>query len=132
MIIPITGLYVGLTIALAIVLGMRVGLTRGATGISIGDGGNEGLALKIRHHANLLETAALTLLAMAIIEANGASRWVLYTAGICYIASRIVHPFGLRAGDITHPLRPVGAAGSMLVMLSLGLIAIIQFFGGNV
>ena len=38
--IPITGLYVGLTIILAIVLGSHAGMMRGRTGTSFLDGGN--------------------------------------------------------------------------------------------
>ncbi|MEM9028888.1 MAG: MAPEG family protein [Pseudomonadota bacterium] len=125
--VPITGLYVGLTILLAIGLGMRVGLMRGSSGISIHDGGNQELALRVRHHGNLLETAALTLLALGILELNGTSPWVLHTLGLAFITARILHPIGLKADDITHPLRAVGAAGSTLVMLTAGLIAIWQF-----
>ncbi len=124
---PITGLYVGLTILLSFALGMRVGLLRGKTGISIGDGDNTELALRIRQHANLLETAALTLLALAVIEANGASPFVLHGLGMAYIITRILHPLGLKADDMTPPLRAIGAAGSTLVMLTAGAIAIWQF-----
>ena len=127
MTIPVTGLYLGLTIVLAIVLGMRVGLMRGQTKISILDGGNVELALKMRQHGNLLETAALTLLAMAVIEINGAGDALLHGLGIAYVLTRILHPIGLKADSITHPLRAVGAAGSTLVMLIAGGIAIWQF-----
>ena len=125
--IPITGFYIGLTIILSIGLGARVGLLRGKTGISILDGGNEELALRVRQHGNLLETAALTLLAMAAIEINGASALLLHCLGIAYIAARIVHPIGLKRDSISHPLRAIGAGGSTLVMLVAGLIAIWQF-----
>ena len=125
--IPITGFYVGLTIILSIALGMRVGLLRGKTGISILDGGNQELALRARQHGNLLETAALTLLAMAVIEMGGASELLLHCLGVVYIAARILHPIGLKADSITHPLRAVGAMASTLVMLTAGLIAIWQF-----
>ncbi len=129
MLIPITGLYVGLTIILAIVLGMRIGMLRGKTKISILDGGNTEVALKMRQHGNLLETAALTLLAMAVIELNGASASLLHGLGIAYIITRILHPIGLKVDDITHPFRAIGAGGSTLVMLIAGLTAIWQFYG---
>ncbi|MEO0882134.1 MAG: MAPEG family protein [Pseudomonadota bacterium] len=129
MTLHITGLYVGLTIILTIVLGMRVGLYRGKTKVSIGDAGNQELALRVRHHANLLETAALTLLAIGVLEINGTSATTLHALGIAYIIARILHPIGLKAETITHPLRAIGAMGSTLVMLISGLMAIGQFIG---
>ncbi|MEM9053953.1 MAG: MAPEG family protein [Pseudomonadota bacterium] len=127
--IPITGLYVGLTIILAIVLGMRIGMLRGKTRISILDGGNTEVALRMRHHGNLVETAALTLFAMGVIELNGASAILLHGLGLAYITSRILHPIGLKADDVTHPLRAIGAGISTLVMLIAGLTALWQFYG---
>ncbi|MEM8636054.1 MAG: MAPEG family protein [Pseudomonadota bacterium] len=129
MTLHITGLYVGLTIILAIILGMRVGLYRGKTGISIGDDGNQELALRGRHHGNLLETAALTLFAIGVLEINGASPTTLHALGAAYILARIAHPIGLKADNITHPLRTIGAMGSTLVMLISGLMAIGQYVG---
>lgn len=129
MTLHITGLYLGLTIILAIVLGMRVGLYRGKTKVSIGDDGNQELALRVRHHGNLLETAALTLLAIGVLEINGTSPTTLHALGVAYIIARILHPIGLKADSITHPLRTVGAMGSTLVMLISGLMAIGQYVG---
>ena len=125
--IPITGFYVGLTVVLAIVLGMRIGVLRGKTGISILDGGDMKVALEMRRHQNLMETAALTLLAMAVIELNGASSILLHGLGIAYIVARILHPIGLKVDDITPPLRAIGAGFSTLVMLIAGVMAIWQF-----
>jgi len=125
--IPITGLYTGLTIILAIILGVGIGTYRGKTKISIGDGGDPETLLRMRRHGNLVETAALTLLALAIIELNGASAMLLHGLGIVYILTRIAHPIGLKKDDITHPLRTIGALGSTLVMLIAGGVAIWQY-----
>jgi len=126
--IPITGLYTGLTIILAVILGSGIGMYRGKTKISMGDGGDPRARLLMRRHGNLVETAALTLLALAIIELGGAPASLLHGLGIAYILARIAHPIGLQIDSITHPLRTVGAAGSMLVMLIAGLTAIWQFY----
>ena len=127
--IPITGLYTGLTIILAIILGAGIGVYRGKKKISIGDGGDPEVLLRMRRHGNLVETAALTLLAMAIIEINGAPSGLLHGLGTAYILSRIAHPIGLQADSVTHPLRTIGAMGSTLVMLIAGGYAIWQFIG---
>ena len=127
MLIPITALYIGLTIILAIILGFRVGVLRGKTGISILDNGNTEVALKMRQHQNLMETAALTLLAMAVIELNGADTKLLHGLGVAYILARIAHPIGLKADSVSHPLRAIGAMGSTLVMLIVGCVAMWQY-----
>lgn len=127
MLIPITALYAGLTIILAIVLGAGIGLYRGKTKISMGDGGDPQTLLRMRRHGNLVETAALTLLAMAIIEVNSASTTLLHALGVVYILARIAHPLGLKADNVSHPLRAIGAGFSTLVMLIAGCIAIWQY-----
>lgn len=127
MLIPITALYAGLTIILAIVLGAGIGLYRGKTKISMGDAGDPQALLRMRRHGNLVETAALTLLAMAIIEANGASATLLHALGVVYLLARIAHPFGLKADNVGHPLRAIGAGFSTLVMLIAGCVAIWQY-----
>lgn len=125
--IPITGLYVGLTIIIAIGLGIGIGTYRGKTKISIGDGGDPEVLVRMRRHGNLVETAALTLLAMGVIEMNGAPSGLLHGLGITYILCRILHPIGLKAASVAHPLRAVGALGSTLVMFIAGTTAIWQF-----
>lgn len=127
MAVPITGLYVGLTIILAIILGMGIGMYRGKSKISMGDGGDPRAMLLMRRHGNLLETAALTLLAMGVIELNGGSALYLHGLGVAYLLARIAHPIGLKEDDITHPLRAIGAGGSTLVMLIAGITAIWQY-----
>lgn len=127
--IPITGLYTGLTIILAVILGAGIGVYRGRKKVSIGDGGDPEVLLRMRRHGNLVETAALTLLAMAIIEMNGAPAGLMHGLGIAYILSRIAHPIGLQIDSVSHPLRAIGAMGSTLVMVIAGGFAIWQFVG---
>ena len=129
MTIPITGLYIGLTIILAFILSARIGFYRAKIGISILHDGNMEVAQRMRVHGNLMETAALTLLAMAVIEINGAGSTLLHGLGIVYILARIAHAIGLKHDNLRHPLRAIGAMGSMLVMFIAGGVAISQFFG---
>jgi len=124
--VPITAFYAGLTIIIAIVLGMRIGFFRAKKGISILDGGDMEVATRMRAHGNMMETAALTILAIGIIELNGADARLLHGLGIVYIIARILHPIGLRHDNIAHPLRAIGAMASMLVMLTAGGFAIWQ------
>lgn len=124
--VPITGLYVGLTIILAIILGTRIGFYRAKKGVSILDGGDMEIAQRMRVHGNMMETAALTILALGVIELNGAGPTLLHGLGIAYILARIAHALGLKHDNISHPLRTVGAMGSMIVMLVAGVTAFYQ------
>lgn len=123
---PITGFYISLTIFLAIILGMRIGFLRAHRGISILHDGDMEIATRMRVHGNMVETAALVMLAMAIIELNGASPAFLHSLGMTYITARILHAVGLRHDNIRHPFRAIGAMASMLVMLSAGACALLQ------
>lgn len=124
--VPITGLYVGLTVILAIILGTRIGFYRAKKGVSILDGGDMEIAQRMRVHGNMMETAALTILALGVIELNGAGPTLLHGLGIAYILARIAHALGLKHDNISHPLRTVGAMGSMIVMLVAGVTAFYQ------
>ncbi|MEO0982633.1 MAG: MAPEG family protein [Pseudomonadota bacterium] len=123
----ITGLYTALTVLILVVLSTRIGLIRAKTGTSINDGGDQELALRIRQHGNLTENAAITLLAIAIVEYNGAPDWAVHALGAVFVISRILHPIGLKADNAMHPLRGLGAAASQLVLLIAAGYAAWQF-----
>jgi uncharacterized membrane protein YecN with MAPEG domain len=65
---------------------------------------------------------------MALVELNGASATLLHGAGIALVACRIAHPLGLHHDKMRHPLRGLGAAGTLLVTLILAAVAARQFF----
>ena len=125
--IPITGLYTGLIIILVIVLAIRIALIRGQAGISIYHGGNTELGLRIRQHGNAVEIVPLALLAMAIIEVNGASELLLHGLGITLVIARILHPVGLKTDVVLTLFRAIGIFSSFGVMLIAGAVAIWQY-----
>ena len=127
MAVPITGLYAGLLTLIVMYLGFQVGSTRGRTGISILYGGDMDLAEKARRHANFLENVPLALILMGTIELGGAPPLLLHGLGIALVVFRIAHPIGLRHDNIRHPLRAVGALGSILVLAISAGTALYQF-----
>ncbi len=112
--LPITAIYAAIMVAISIWLGFQVGSMRGKTKISIHHGDNMELAEKIRRHANFTENVPLALILMAIIELNGANGVLLNALGVGLVVARIAHPLGLHADNMRHPLRAVGAAGTIL------------------
>ena len=126
MIIPITALYAALLVAVLVVLTVRIGLARGKTGISMLDGGDQQVLVDMRRHGNFIEHVPLLLVLMAIIEINDGSAVFLHLVGIALVICRIAHPFGLRNDRAQTPMRMLGAGGTFLVTITLGLAVLWQ------
>ncbi len=126
----ITAFYAALLAIVVTALGFQIGPMRLATGISILHGDNLELAERIRRHANFTENVPLALILMAAIEIDGASATLLHVLGIGLVVARIAHPLGLHHDNIRHPLRPVGAFGTLIVTLVAAGVAVWQFVGG--
>lgn len=126
--VPITAFYAGLTVILAFILSARVGWYRTKAGVSILHDGNMEVAERMRVHGNFSETVAFVLVLLALLEINGAPATFLHVLGIAYLLSRIAHAMGLKHDNIRHPLRAVGAMGTMFVMLVAGIYGMWQAY----
>ena len=126
MLLPITAIYAAAMVAISIWLGFAVGSMRGKVGISIFHGDNMELGEKIRRHGNFTENVPLILILMMIIELNGASAVLLHALGIALVAMRIAHPLGLHHDNMRHPLRAIGAGGTLLVSVVAAGVAVWQ------
>lgn len=120
---PITSLFAACFGVVMLVLWINVTKTRAAMSISIGDGGDVALHEKVRRHGNFMEWVPMTVLLLALAEAQGAGASWLYAAGGLALIGRLVHPFGLRADNAAHPARIVGNMGNILaVLILIGLL----------
>lgn len=108
---------------------MRVGSRRGKLGVSIGDAGDPALTLNNRRHLNWVEHVPIAIILIGIIEANGAPKLMIHVLGGLLVIARIIHPIGLRAETMAHPLRFLGAMTTMLVTLVAAVFAIWQGLG---
>ena len=124
----ITMLYAGILGLISIILAFGVGRTRGSTGISIGLGDSEELLVANRRHGNFVEFVPMALILMALLEMNGVASTASHAFGVVLVISRICHPLGLKVGVTTHPLRAVGAIGTVLVTVVLSVWSIVAFF----
>jgi len=97
---------------------MRVAGKRSALSVSIGDGGDQDLLLRIRQHGNCAEWSAFILILMIIAEGMGAPSLYLHISGGLLLIGRLAHPFGLKADKINHPLRYVGNGSNFLSALN--------------
>ena len=123
---PITGLYAALLTVVGLTLTVRVARMRARTGVSILHGDDMDLALAVRQHGNFIETVPLALILMGLVEANGANSILLHANGIVLLLARIAHPIGLRLDRADHPLRAVGAIGTVLTTFVLAVVALWQ------
>ena len=109
----ITALCAAVLAILQIGLMLTVGLTRAKTGVGIGDGGSAELALLIRRHANLTENAPIFLIVLALVELGGGATWAVAALAATFLLARVAHAIALSQTPDAHPLRPVGALGTV-------------------
>jgi hypothetical protein len=125
MILPITLTIAGAATLLNLWIAQRVGKVRLAQRVSIGDGGSEALAARMRAHANYVEYTPFFLILLGLVElAVGSQSWLWAVAAI-YMLGRIAHAFGM---DRPQPdrlrLRMIGIIVTMAILLGLSLYAI--------
>ncbi|MFN0115337.1 MAG: MAPEG family protein [Paracoccaceae bacterium] len=114
---PITSLYAVPIAVLLIGFSVTVSTLRGRFKVALGDGGQPRLNEWMRRHANLAENAPIVLLLLALAEAAGAGAVWLHGTGLIFLASRLIHPFGIDAARPGHPLRIVGGVGTSIATM---------------
>lgn len=126
MLVPVTALYAALLVVILVALLVPIGSLRGKTGISILHGDDMDLATAMRRHGNFIEHVPIMLVLMAIIELNDGNAIFLHVAGILLVIFRILHPIGLHHDQVRSLPRFIGAAGTFLLTIVLGLMALWQ------
>jgi uncharacterized membrane protein YecN with MAPEG domain len=120
---PATLLTAGALGLVLLVLSYRVVQMRLSGKISIGDGGNEALSLRIRAHGNFAEYVPLALLLMLLVEAASAGTpGALYIIGGLLVLARVLHAWGLALDSPNKP-RIFGMVLTFSVILLLSLWA---------
>jgi len=124
LVLPITLSIAGAAALLNVWIASRIGKVRIARKVSIGDGGHEPLAARMRAHSNFTEYTPIFLILLALVEmARGSPLW-LWALAILFILARIAHVFGMDR-PAPNPLRMGGIAVTMASLLALALYAII-------
>lgn len=123
MILPITLSTAAAAALLNIWLTIRVGMVRRATGISVGDGGNEALIRRMRAQLNFVENAPVVLVMVGGIELARAGNPFLLGAAAIFILGRVAHGIGMDGGPLGF-LRSVGTLTTMLTQLCLAVWAV--------
>jgi uncharacterized membrane protein YecN with MAPEG domain len=116
---PVTALYAMPLVVIFLVLWFGVSAMRSSLKVSVGDGGDARLLERIRRHGNFVEWVPFVLILMALAEANGAGAVWVHVSGVLLVAGRVVHPFGLKHDNPTHPLRIAGNSANLLATLNV-------------
>jgi uncharacterized membrane protein YecN with MAPEG domain len=121
MILPIALTTTGLSALVNMWLAVRCGQVRSKEKISIGDGGNDLLARRMRAHSNFAEFAPIVLILIGLLELGlGTSTW-LWVVAMAFIVGRVLHGIGMDGQD---RLRGIGIMITMLATVGLGLYAL--------
>jgi uncharacterized membrane protein YecN with MAPEG domain len=121
LVLPITLTMTGAATLLNLWLAWRVGQVRRLHKVSIGDGGNEAVARRMRAQANFVEYTPFFLLLVGLVElARGSQLW-LWGVGAAYVLARLVHVFGM-AGRMR--LRMIGILLTLTILAGLAVYAL--------
>ncbi len=124
----ISTFYAGLLGLIMMGIALAAGRVRGASGISIGDGGNLELIAAMRRHANFIEFVPLCLILIGMLEMNGVGSGAIHGLGGGLVVARLCHAFGYRADGSLAALRTIGAGGSTLILVVASIWAVTTFF----
>ena len=99
---------------------VRVSRGRFLHKVSVGDGGNPDMLVRMRTHANFAEYIPLILILMGLIETSNGNPILLMIVGVLLVVFRIMHAIGMprRAPNF---FRAAGAGGTMLLIAGLAL-----------
>ena len=123
-ILPVTLAAAAAAAVLNIWLSIRIGAVRQATGVFVGDGGNEQVERRMRAQLNFVENTAFVLVLIAVIELSGkGASWLAYVAGL-YMLGRVAHGFGMDGGALGKG-RMIGTLITMLTLLGLAVVAVL-------
>ena len=122
----ITILYAGVLGLIGIGLGATAGLYRGKNGISIGDGGDPELLLRMRRHANFVENVPLALILIALLEMQAVTATAIHVLGGALVLGRVMHWVGFN-DDVGNPVRGIGAGLTALTIAVSSIWGIVSF-----
>lgn len=130
MIMATTPFYAAILALLFVALSVRTLRLRHRLRIPVGDGGNQTLLRAMRVHSNFAEYVPLTLLLIFMLEAGGGPGALVHGFGVCLVAGRISHAYGVSRTAENYRFRVFGMAltftalvGAAVFLLALNMMA---------
>jgi uncharacterized membrane protein YecN with MAPEG domain len=96
--------------------------------LSMGDGGDIDMVMRMRTQANFIEYVPLLLILMGLMELAGVNRTVLGTAGAVLVVLRIMHAVGMPR-PAPNFFRATGATLTLALMIAAGVYGLVVALG---
>lgn len=123
----ITLLYASLLTILFAVMALRMSGLRFRTQTFFGSA-DESMTQLMRAHGNLAEHLPPFLIILLLLEMNNVAGGLLHLFGMIFLMCRVLHAFGVyRSSTFNYP-RAIGAMGSWILLLLMGLYGIVLTF----
>jgi len=127
----IVGFYTALHLLLLPVLMFRIGQIRMSKKISLGDGGNDALNVRIRTHGNFIETTPLALIGLFALAGLGAAPLALHIFGAGFFLGRVLHAHGMTKKNALGHGRTIGMLLTLLTFLGTAIYLLILAFNSS-
>jgi uncharacterized membrane protein YecN with MAPEG domain len=124
--LPVTTVFTGIAALALAYLGLRVAYYRMRAKIPYGDHEDRALRRMVRAHGNFIEYVPIGLIALALVEWNGAPKWQVWTLGTALTFARLAHAAGLSTGIMG--LRAPGATLTFIMLAASGILLLRQAF----
>ncbi len=123
----VTPFYAALLVILFVFLSIRVINIRRSNKVSIGDAGNTQLLRAMRVHSNFAEYVPLSLIIVYFVEVLGASPVFVHALGICLVAGRLIHAYGVSQTKENLTFRVSGMFLTFTTLLSASTFLLFTF-----
>ena len=110
--------YAAVLALIFVALGIRTLRLRRRLGVIIGDAGNPAMLRAMRVHGNFAEYVPISLLLLWFLEQQGAGAVFLNAMGLCLVAGRLVHAWGVSHVKEDLRFRVVGMTLTFAVIVS--------------
>ena len=110
---------------LLVILSVRVTLIRRADRISVGDGGNADLALRMRAQGNCTEYVPTGLILLFLAEQAYGATWFVVALAATFVVGRLLHPVGMALPAPNAP-RVLGMVGTWTPMALLAILLLVH------
>lgn len=111
-------LYAALLALLFMALSIRTLRLRRRLRIGIGDAENEQMLRAMRVHSNFAEYVPLTLFLIYLAEVQGAHASFIHALGLCLLAGRLSHAYGVSQANENYTFRVVGMSMTFTSLIS--------------
>jgi uncharacterized protein len=130
--VPTTSLYAAILALVFVALSIRTIRARRRRRIAIGDAGDATMLRAIRVHANFAEYVPLCLVLIYLVEVATANPGLVHALGLCLVAGRLAHAFGVSQADEVFGFRVTGMTLTFTTLLASSGILLYAFVARGV